>query len=71
MNSEMDPYLIFRNWYTQAQETGMKEPGKMTLATVGPGNIPSARIVLLKDFDERGFVFFTNYQSRKHRILAP
>ena len=65
MNSEMDPYLIFRNWYTQAQETGMKEPGKMTLATVGPGNIPSARIVLLKDFDERGFVFFTNYQSRK------
>ena len=45
--------------------TGMKEPGIMTLATVGPGGRPSARIVLLKDFDERGFVFFTNYQSRK------
>ena len=65
MNTEMDPFRIFSRWYAEAQKTGMKEPGIMALATVGPGGRPSARIVLLKDFDDRGFIFFTNYQSRK------
>ena len=65
MNKEMDPYRIFHRWYDQAQESGMKEPGIMTLATVDPDGRPSARIVLLKDFDDRGFIFFTNFQSRK------
>jgi pyridoxamine 5'-phosphate oxidase len=60
-----DPFTIFRDWYQEAINAGIKDPTIMTLATVdGEGN-PSARIVLLKSFDEKGFVFYTNYQSRK------
>src|SRR5437879_2811075 len=49
---------------------GLKEPNAMTLATATRNGNPSARVVLLKGFDERGFVFFTNYQSRKGRELT-
>jgi pyridoxamine 5'-phosphate oxidase len=60
-----DPFSIFRDWYQEAMDAGIKDPTIMTLATVdGKGN-PAARIVLLKSFDEEGFVFYTNYQSRK------
>ena len=60
-----DPIVIFRDWYQEAINTGITDPSIMTLATVdGEGN-PAARIVLLKSFDENGFVFYTNYQSRK------
>ncbi len=60
-----DPIVIFREWYQEAIDTGITDPSIMTLATVdGEGN-PAARIVLLKSFDENGFVFYTNYQSRK------
>ncbi len=60
-----DPIVLFRDWYQEAINAGITDPSIMTLATVdGEGN-PAARIVLLKSFDENGFVFYTNYQSRK------
>lgn len=59
------PFKQFELWFRDAQATPMREPNAMTLATVGEGGRPSARIVLLRRVDERGFVFFTNYKSRK------
>lgn len=67
---QSNPYEIFRTWLGQAQSTpAIAEPTAMTLATATPEGIPSARIVLLKAYDERGFVFYTNTQSRKGREL--
>jgi pyridoxamine 5'-phosphate oxidase len=60
-----DPISLFRDWYQEAIEAGVPDPSIMTLATVGPEGFPAARIVLLKAFDEHGFVFYSNYQSRK------
>ncbi len=60
-----DPIVEFARWFAQAQEAQLPEPNAMTLATATPDGAPSARIVLLKAFDERGFVFFTDYRSRK------
>jgi len=60
-----DPFTIFRDWYQEAIDAGSKDPTIMTLATVDGGGNPSARIVLLKSLDEKGFVFYTNYQSSK------
>jgi len=65
-----DPMRQFERWFTEAINAQMREPNAMTLATVGSDGQPSARIVLLKAADERGFVFFTNYTSRKGRELA-
>ncbi|WP_052462288.1 pyridoxamine 5'-phosphate oxidase [Nigerium massiliense] len=65
-----DPLEQFDRWLNEAVAAQMPEPNAMTLATVGDGGRPSARIVLLKDYDERGLVFFTNYDSRKGRELA-
>jgi len=59
------PIAQFQAWLDQALAADLPEPTAMTLATAGPGGRPSARIVLLKGCDERGFVFYTNYQSRK------
>jgi len=64
------PAEQFTHWFAQALEAGVPEPNAMTLATVGADQHPSARIVLLKGFDERGFVFYTNYESRKGCELA-
>jgi pyridoxamine 5'-phosphate oxidase len=60
----------FRTLLAQAKDSGDPEPTAMTLATVGKNGRPSARTVLLKGFDERGFVFYTNFESRKGRQLA-
>ena len=60
-----DPVAQFERWFNDAQRAEVLEPNAMALATVGVGGQPSARIVLLKGFDERGFVFFTDYRSRK------
>jgi len=60
-----DPYAQFRQWFTEAREGDLVEPNAMTLATVSGEGRPACRTVLLKAFDERGFVFFTNYGSRK------
>jgi pyridoxamine 5'-phosphate oxidase len=64
-----DPFDLFREWYTAAEEGGMFMPEAMTLATATPDGYPSARMVLLKGYDQRGFRFFTNYESRKAREL--
>jgi pyridoxamine 5'-phosphate oxidase len=64
-SADSDPFRQFQSWYREAHATPMREPTAMTLATATPDGRPSARIVLLKAADERGFVFFTNYQSRK------
>jgi pyridoxamine 5'-phosphate oxidase len=65
-----DPIEQFRRWMEQAVASGALEPTAATLATAGRDGDPRARIVLLKGFDERGFVFFTNYQSAKGADLA-
>lgn len=69
--NELDPNPIkqFRKWLTQALDARLQEPTAMTLATATKGGRPSARIVLLKNVDEEGFVFFTNYGSRKGKEL--
>ncbi len=66
---QADPIAQFQAWLAQAQAAGLAEPTAMTLATATPEGRPSARIVLLKAVDERGFVFFTNYTSRKAQQL--
>jgi pyridoxamine 5'-phosphate oxidase len=70
--SDVDPNPIrqFEMWFAQALEAQLPEPNAMTLATVDAHGRPSARIVLIKGVDDRGFVFFTNYESRKGRELA-
>jgi len=65
-----DPILEFARWFEEAIKAELHEPNAMTLATATADGAPSARIVLLKGFDERGFVFFTDYRSRKGTELA-
>ncbi len=65
-----DPMVQFEVWFQQACSAQLPEPNAMTLATVGTDNQPSLRTVLLKLYDENGFVFFTNYGSRKAREIA-
>lgn len=60
-----DPFELFGDWYRTAEESGLFLPEATTLATVDTAGRPSARMVLLKEFDVRGLVFFTNYESRK------
>ncbi len=68
--SASEPLLQFQQWLQQALEAKIPEPNAMTLATVGPDGRPSTRIVLIKDIDARGLVWYTNYDSRKGRELA-
>jgi pyridoxamine 5'-phosphate oxidase len=65
-----NPIVQFQKWFEQAMNAQLLEPSAMTLATADAQGHPSARIVLLKSADERGFTFFTNYESRKGRELA-
>jgi pyridoxamine 5'-phosphate oxidase len=65
-----DPVEQFARWFDEARKAELVEANAMTLATCGPGGRPAARIVLLKEFDARGFVFYTNDQSAKGRELA-
>ncbi len=65
-----DPVAMFRGWLDEALGAGLHEPTAMVLATVSAQGRPSSRMVLLKGLDERGFVFFTNTQSRKGEELA-
>lgn len=65
-----DPLKQFEKWFAEAQSAQISEPNAMVLSTVNESNIPSIRAVLLKIFDERGFVFFTNYNSDKARDIA-
>jgi pyridoxamine 5'-phosphate oxidase len=67
---ERDPVAQFGKWFDEAARSGLPLPNSMTLATATKAGRPSARAVLLKEFDARGFVFYTNYDSRKGRELA-
>lgn len=69
-DADPDPFRFFHRWFDEALAASVREPNAMTLATVGADGQPAARIVLLKGVDERGFVFYTNYESRKGRELA-
>lgn len=65
-----DPVAQFAKWWEEVRKSNIDEPNAMTLATASSDGFPSARIVLLKGFDERGFVFYTNYNSFKGQQLA-
>jgi len=63
---ELDnPIDLFTEWFNEAKKTEINDPNALALATVGKNSIPSVRMVLLKDFNENGFVFYTNLNSRK------
>lgn len=64
-----DPITQFEKWFEQASRAQIADPNAMTLATVSPSCKPSLRTVLLKSFDQKGFVFFTNYSSQKAREI--
>ncbi len=68
--SDPDPRLQFERWLQEAIRAELPEPNAMTLATVGADGRPSTRVVLIKGCDERGIVWYTNYESRKGRELA-
>jgi pyridoxamine 5'-phosphate oxidase len=68
-SADKDPIKQFDRWWQEAVEAKIEEVNAMTLATASADGIPSARIVLLKEFSERGFVFFTNYNSYKGKQL--
>ena len=60
-----NPIDLFEDWFNKAKKTEINDPNALALATVGKKGIPSVRMVLLKDFNEKGFVFYTNLNSRK------
>ena len=65
MHDQTDPFALFATWFAEARENELNDPNAMTLATTNQEGHPTARIVLLKDWDRDGFVFYTNKQSRK------
>ncbi len=67
---DADPVAQFAAWFAQASGAGIRMPEAVAVATASAGGEPSVRMVLLKRFDKRGFVFFTNYESRKGRELT-
>ena len=69
-DAHIDPLQQFENWMQDAVNANLPMPNAMTLATAGAGGTPSARVVLLKGLEGGGFVFYTNYESRKGRELA-
>jgi pyridoxamine 5'-phosphate oxidase len=60
-----DPFTLFSEWMEDAKKSEVNDPNAMSLATVDDEGLPNVRMVLLKDFDERGFVFYTNFESQK------
>src|SRR5918997_5722966 len=68
-DAEPNPIEQFRGWFGEALAAELHEPNAMTLATATPDGRPSARVVLLKGFDARGFVFYTNHEGRKAQEL--
>ena len=65
-----EPLRLFADWFAEASRMEPADPDAMALATVGPDGLPNVRMVLLKGFDERGFVFYTNDESQKGKELA-
>ncbi len=66
---DKNPIIQFEKWFKQAIDAQILEPNAMTLATASPNGVPQARIVLLKEFDAQGFVFYSNYDSQKGKTL--
>ena len=64
-----NPLTLFGTWYAQAKKNELNDPNAMCLATVNARGYPSSRMVLLKDFDNKGFTFYTNYESRKGKQI--
>jgi pyridoxamine 5'-phosphate oxidase len=69
-DADPNPFKQFQVWFSEAVAAQLPEPNAMTIATISPEGRPSARMVLLKDFDERGFTFYTNYDSTKGQHLS-
>ena len=67
--NETDPFGLFQTWMKDAEKSEINDPNGMALATVDQDGLPNVRMVLLKDADQRGFVFYTNYESAKGREL--
>jgi pyridoxamine 5'-phosphate oxidase len=70
MSKEIDPITLFQDWFAEAREKEVGDPTAMALATADSRGVPSVRMVLLKEADARGFVFYTNVESRKGGELA-
>jgi pyridoxamine 5'-phosphate oxidase len=68
-SADADPLALFQRWLQEATDAGLPLPGSMTLATTSAGGAPTARSLILRGLDERGFVFLTNYRSRKGKEL--
>ncbi|MBD3612444.1 MAG: pyridoxamine 5'-phosphate oxidase [Hydrogenovibrio crunogenus] len=68
-NTDDNPFVQFEKWFHQAQKSELLEPNAMVLSTVNEVNQPSTRTVLLKQFSDDGFVFFTNYRSQKAKDI--
>ena len=64
-----NPIDLFVEWFNEAKKTEINDPNALSLATVGKNGIPSVRMVLLKDFNSDGFVFYTNLNSRKLSLI--
>lgn len=69
-NVDPSPFVQFKKWFEAAVDAQLKEPNGMVLSTVAETGMPSTRTVLLKAYDENGFVFYTNYHSKKSREIA-
>jgi len=69
IQEKSDPLALFGDWFAEAAKTEPNDANAVALATVGPDGTPSVRMVLLKDYDSAGFVFYTNYESRKGQHL--
>ncbi len=69
-NTDPNPFVMFQRWLDDAIAENLSEPNAMILATAALDGKPSARVMLLRNLDERGFVFFTNYSSRKGKEIA-
>ncbi len=65
INSSNNPFSLFKEWFEEAQKNEINDANAMNLSTISKSNFPSSRMVLLKDFDDRGFVFYTNIKSKK------
>jgi len=68
-DADRNPLALFGQWFEDARRAGISLPESMCVATATPDGVPTARMMLLKGYDERGFRFFTNYESRKGHIL--
>ncbi|MBN1337961.1 MAG: pyridoxamine 5'-phosphate oxidase [Bacteroidales bacterium] len=64
-----DPLTLFHAWFDEYLQSGLSDSNAMVLATAGDRGLPSARVVLLRDYNKKGFIFFTNYESRKGKEL--